>query len=266
MKGLKDKIALVTASTRGIGRACAERLAAEGAKVYIAARNPGETDRVAEEIARKGGRAAHVFFDADKAETYTTMVGEVIRSEGRLDILINNFGTTDVARDLDVASGDSEAFFDIVNRNLRSVYLSSKAVLPHMARNGGGSIVNISSIGGVEPDLSRTAYGVSKAAINFLTQDIAVQYASQGIRCNAVLPGFIATDAAMGNMSPEFLAAFTAAVPLARAGSPEEIASAAAFLASDEASFITGMLLPVAGGFGVPTPLYNTYMSMKSRG
>ena len=131
---------------------------------------------------------------------------------------------------------------------------------------GGGSIINIGSVGGLYPDLSRTAYGVSKAAIHFLTKDIAVQYARQGVRCNAVLPGFTATDAALNNMSQAFLDLFLKNVPLNRPGRPEDIADAVAFLASDRAAFITGEILPVAGGFGLPTPLYGSYMSAGAKG
>ena len=121
-------------------------------------------------------------------------------------------------------------------------------------------------MGGLYPDLSRTAYGVSKAAIHFLTKDIAVQYARQGVRCNAVLPGFTATDAAMNNMSQAFLDLFLKNVPLNRPGRPEDIADAVAFLASVRAAFITGEILPVAGGFGLPTPLYGSYMSDGAKG
>lgn len=126
--------------------------------------------------------------------------------------------------------------------------------------------INIGSVGGLYPDLSRTAYGVSKAAIHFLTKDIAVQYARQGVRCNAVLPGFTATDAALNNMSQAFLELFLKNVPLNRPGRPEDIADAVAFLASDRAAFITGEILPVAGGFGLPTPLYGSYMSAGAKG
>ena len=129
-----------------------------------------------------------------------------------------------------------------------------------------GAIINIGSVGGLYPDLSRTAYGVSKAAIHFLTKDIAVQYARQGVRCNAVLPGFTATDAALNNMSQAFLELFLKNVPLNRPGRPEDIADAVAFLASDRAAFITGEILPVAGGFGLPTPLYGSYMSAGAKG
>ena len=190
MKELEQKVALVSSSTRGIGLACAKALAAQGAAVYLGVRRMDAGQQIADEIIAAGGRAGVVYFDAANEESYSGMVDEVAKKEGRLDILVNNFGATDVKTDLDVVTGDTDDFFRIVNTNLKSVYLPSKAAVPVMAKNGGGCIINIGSVGGLYPDLSRTAYGVSKAAIHFLTKDIAVQYARQGVRCNAVLPGF----------------------------------------------------------------------------
>ena len=256
MKELENKVALVSSSTRGIGLACAKTLAAQGAAVYLGVRRLEAGQQIADELIAAGGRAGVVFFDASREESFSGMV----------DVLVNNFGSTDVKTDLDVVNGPSEDFFRIVNTNLKSVYLPSKAAVPLMAKNGGGSIINIGSVGGLYPDLSRTAYGVSKAAIHFLTKDIAVQYARQGVRCNAVLPGFTATDAALNNMSQAFLDLFLKNVPLNRPGRPEDIADAVAFLASDRAAFITGEILPVAGGFGLPTPLYGSYMSAGAKG
>lgn len=256
MKRVENKIALVTSATRGIGLAISKKLAEEGARVYLAVRRMDAGQEVANEIIAQGGFAKPVYFDAQKVETYTSMIEEVLKEEGRIDILVNNYGATDVKRDFDLVNGDTEGFFEIVQSNLQSVYLPCKAVVPSMIENGGGSIVNISTIGSVNPDLGRIAYVVSKAAINALTQNIAVQYAKQGVRCNAVLPGLIATDAALGNMSEDFLKSFLRHVPLDRMGRPEDIAQAVLFYASDESSYITGAIQEVAGGFGMPSPIY----------
>ncbi|MBS6502568.1 MAG: SDR family oxidoreductase [Clostridium sp.] len=256
MKRLDNKISLVTSSTRGIGLEIAKKLGGNGSKVYLAVRRLDAGKKIADEIIANGGNADIVYFDASKPDTYKTMIEEVINKEKRLDVLVNNYGGTNVKADFDVVTGNTEDFFRIVQDNLQSVYLPCKEVIPHMIRNGGGSIINISTIGSVIPDLSRVAYVVSKAAINSLTQNIAVQYAKQGVRCNAILPGLIATDAAMGNMSEEFIKEFLRHVPLNRVGKPEDIANAVVFYASDESSFITGDLIEVAGGFGLPTPLY----------
>lgn len=256
MKRLSGKTALVTSSTRGIGLACARRLAEEGALVYLAARSEETARREIRAIEEEGGQAKFVYFNAGEPETCSAMIESAVQSEGKLDILVNNYGGTDLNLDRTVTEGDTDAFFRVLEDNLRSVYLSMKAALPHMERNGGGSIVNISSIGSVTPDISRTAYTVSKSAINALTRCAAVQYAHRKIRCNAVLPGLTETRAASDNLSDSFRSAFLRQVPIGRIGTPEDVAAAVAFLAGDDASYITGALLEVAGGFALPTPLY----------
>lgn len=253
------KVALVTASTRGIGYECARRLASAGAVVYLAVRDTAKGREAAQHIAdATGGRAEVVRFDADDRDTFAAMIDETVDREGRIDILVNNFGSTDVAADLDVVSTPPEVFFSIVERNLLSVYAASQAAVRSMMRTGGGSIVNISSVGGLIPDVSRTAYGAAKASINFLTQQIAVQYAAHGIRCNAVLPGFTETAAA-DNMSDGFRRAFLSCVPLGRVGTVGDIADAVVYLAAGGSSYVTGLLLPVAGGYGLASPMYPLY-------
>lgn len=256
MKELSGKAAVVTAATRGIGKACAMGLAARGASVYIAAITLEEGQAVVDEIERDGGQAKSLYFDARKPETYRKVIEEAVADAGRLDILVNNYGGTNPKVDLDVVNSDAALFLSMVEDNIRSVYLPSQAAIPHMMAQG-GSIINISSIGSLLPDITRTAYGVAKAAINFLTKDIAVQYARQGIRCNAVLPGLTGTEALFKNMDDHFIASFLRHVPLNRVGKPEDIAEAVVFLASERAGFITGEILSVAGGFGIPTPLYS---------
>lgn len=256
MEKLQGKIAVVTAATKGIGLASAEILAKNGATVYLAARSEELANEVINKISAEGGCAKFVYFNAQEEETFTSMIEEVVKKEGKIDILVNNFGSTNPSLDKDLVTGDTDNFFDTVNTNLKSVYLPCKAAIPHMIKNGKGSIVNISSIGSVLPDLSRIAYCVSKAAINSLTQNIATQYAKDNVRCNAVLPGLIATKAALDNMSPEFIKEFLKHVPLNRIGEPDDIAKAVLFYASDDSSFITGDLLEVAGGFGLPTPQF----------
>lgn len=256
MRKLENKIALVTSGTRGIGLQCVKTLAENGAIVYIGARRLEAAQEICNDLAKSDLKAKAVYFDAKKEETYKTMVEEVIKDAGKVDILVNNYGATDAKRDRDLVSGDVDAFFDAVNGNLKSVYLPCKYVVPNMIENGGGSIINISSIGSILPDLGRIGYCVSKAGVNSLTENIAVQYARNNIRCNAVLPGLIATDAALNNMSQEFIDEFLKHVPLNRFGQPKDIAEAVLFLASEESSFITGEILSVAGGFGKPSPLY----------
>ncbi len=260
MGKLENKVALVTSSTKGIGLASAAALAEEGALVYIAARSEELANEVIANISKRGNKAKFVHFNAKEVDTYTTMIDTVINNEGRLDILVNNYGSTNVKLDRNLVDGDTEEFFKILQDNIQSVYLPCKAAVPHMIKNGGGSIINISSIGSVVPDISRMAYCVSKAAINSLTQNIATQYAKQNVRCNAILPGLIGTKAALENMTEEFRTSFVRHVPLNRVGKPEDIAKAVVFFASDDSSFITGDLMEIAGGFGMPTPQYAEFM------
>lgn len=252
---LKDKVVVVTASTRGIGLAVTEACAREGARVYMAARNLALAEREASRLSREGGNVSFVYHDATEPETYAAMAEQVAHDAGRIDVLVNNFGTSDPRRDLDFANTDVEVFLDTVTKNLRSVFLASQSVLRYM-RQGGGSIVNISSVGGSVPDVSQTAYGTSKAAINYLTRLIAVHEAANRIRCNAVLPGMTATDAVNEKLSEDFRGLFIKHTPLGRIGLPEEIAAAVVYFASDESAYTTGQLLTVSGGFGLATPLY----------
>lgn len=255
MMRLQDKVVLVTASTRGIGLACARACAENGAHVYLAARNLPRAQEIAGAWKADGLRASCVYNDAAKPETFSTMVDSVAADAGRLDAVINNFGTSNPAKDLDFIHTDPSVFLETVTLNLRSVFLAGQAAARHMA-NRGGSIINISSVSSTVADISQVAYGVSKAAINHLTRLIAVQEAGRGIRCNAILPGMTATDAVEAHLTEEFRSLFLRHIPLGRMGLSEEIAAAAVYLASDEAAYVTGQLLTVAGGFGLATPVY----------
>ena len=248
---LQNKVILVTASTRGIGLAIAKKCAGEGAKVYMAAR---DLER-AQEIANTLDGVKCVYNDATKPETFTSMVEDVAQDAGYLDVLVNNFGTSNPGKDLDFANTDPKIFLDTVNLNLLSVYMASQAAVKHMKKHG-GSIINISSVGGIVPDISQVAYGTSKAAINYLTKLIAVQEAKHQIRCNAVLPGMTATEAVDKHLSEDFRNLFMKHIPLSRLGLPEEIAEAVCYFASDASAYTTGQILTVSGGFGLATPVY----------
>ena len=253
---LQNKVILVTASTRGIGLAIAKKCAGEGAKVYMAAR---DLER-AQEIANTLDGVKCVYNDATKPETFTSMVEDVAQDAGYLDVLVNNFGTSNPGKDLDFANTDPKIFLDTVNLNLRSVYMASQAAVKHMKKHG-GSIINISSVGGIVPDISQVAYGTSKAAINYLTKLIAVQEAKHQIRCNAVLPGMTATEAVDKHLSEDFRNLFMKHIPLSRLGLPEEIAEAVCYFASDASAYTTGQILTVSGGFGLATPVYGDVIS-----
>ena len=257
---LQDKVILVTASTRGIGLAIVKKCAREGAKVYMAAR---DLER-AREIAYNLTGVKCVYSDATKPETFTTMVEEVVQDAGRIDVLVNNFGTSNPGKDLDFANTDPQVFLDTVNLNLRSVFVASQTAARHMAQHG-GSIINISSVGGLVPDISQVAYGTSKAAINYLTKLIAVQEAKNKIRCNAVLPGMTATEAVEKHLSDDFRNLFMKHIPLGRMGLPEEIAEAVCYFAGDAAAYTTGQILTLSGGFGLATPVYGDLANKSHR-
>ncbi len=262
---LKDKVVLVTASTRGIGLAIVKACAKEGARVYMAARNLELAKSTADELVTQGYTVKYVYNDAGKPESYVSMVEEVIKSAGRIDVLVNNFGTSNPGKDLDFRNTDTEVFLDTVNINLRSVFIGSKEAIKYMSKQGGGSIINISSVGGLVPDISQVAYGTSKAAINYLTKLIAVHEAKNNIRCNAVLPGMTATDAVEKNLTEGFRELFLRHIPLKRMGTPEEIAAAVVYFASDESAYTTGQILTVSGGFGLATPVYGDLSDKMSR-
>lgn len=253
---LKDKVVLVTASTRGIGYAIVEACAKEGAKVYMAARNLERAEEKAAALRKIGCFVYPVYQDATKKETYGSMIEEVIEKEGRIDVLVNNFGTSDPKTDLDIEHTTYSDFMNTMDQNLASVFLSTQAILPYMKKQGGGSIVNISSIGGQIPDIARIGYAVSKDAIIYLSKNIALQVARDQIRVNVVCPGQTATDAVMDHMSKEFQEFFLRHTPIKRMGKPEEIAEAVVYFASDGAAYTTGQVLSVSGGFGLGTPLF----------
>ena len=262
---LNNKVILVTASTRGIGLAVVKACAKEGATVYMAARNLELAKEEADKLISHGCNVKYVYNDASKPESYITMTEDVIKDSGRIDVLVNNFGTSQPGKDLDFSNTDTNIFLDTVNINLRSVFAASKEAVKHMAKQGGGSIINISSVGGIVPDISQVSYGTSKAAINYLTKLIAVHEAKNNIRCNAVLPGMTATDAVEKNLTGDFRELFLRHIPFNRMGKPEEIAQATVYFASDESAYTTGQILTVAGGFGLATPLYGDLSNKTNR-
>lgn len=262
---LKDKVVLVTASTRGIGLAIVKACVKEGAIVCMAARDLDKAKVIASQLHAEGGHVHCVYNDATKPETFFTMVEETVEKAGRIDVLVNNFGTSNPGKDLDFAHTDPAVFWDTVQLNLRSVFMAGQAAAKHMAQQGGGSIINISSVGGAVPDVSQIAYGTSKAAINYLTKLIAVHEAKHHIRCNAVLPGMTATEAVEKHLSDDFCSLFLKHIPLNRIGLPEEIAAAVVYFASDESAYTTGQILSVSGGFGLATPLYGELSGKEMR-
>lgn len=247
---LEGKIALVTASTRGIGRAIADRFVDEGAMVYFAVRN-AETGQAAVDAAiARGGKAAMVYFEATDFDTHTQMVKEVIEKEGRLDVLVNNYGGSDPRKDLNILKCKHSEFKQTVETNLATVFLACKTALNKaMVPQKSGSIINIGSVAGVCPDSTQCGYGVAKAGVNYLTRMIARQVAKYNIRANVLNPGIIATDAVRQALTPETQVHYVQNTLIKRLGEPAEIANMALYLASDESQYVTGHVMNVSGGW-----------------
>ncbi len=240
MKGLKDKVAIVTGSSRGIGRAIAARLAQEGCRVVINYSKDLEGAKSTQKLI--GSNSMIVKADVSKAVECKKLIQAAVRKFGRIDILVNNAGVFDTTPLDKLTENDWEK---IISINSKSVLFCSKYAVPHMKS---GAIVNIASYVAFRSKPSRTIYAASKAAVVGLTQSLATELAPR-IRVNAVAPGIIQTRLARHVLSsPEELKNRLKAIPLKRLGRPEEVANIVAFLVSDEASYITGSTVLVDGG------------------
>jgi len=241
---LSGRVALVTGASQGIGRACALRLAKSGAAVAAAARNREKLDEVVSEITAAGGQAAAFALDVADEEQIKAVFKGVIAQFGKIDILVNNAGITRDQLVMRMKRADWDA---VIQTNLTSAYLCTQQVTSSMLKQRWGRIINIASVFGQMGQAGQANYAASKAGLIGLTMAIARELASRSITCNAVAPGFI--DTAMTEvLSGEFKEGALKMIPLGRTGTPEEVAHAVAFLASDEAGYITGHVLNVNGG------------------
>ena len=239
------KVALVTGGAGGMGAAHVRALAREGATVVIADLAAEAGAQLADEIRATGGEAAAHGLDVTDADAWRALVGEVEQAYGRIDVLVNNAGVQ--VRSVGVEIQDGE--WDLVTSvNQRGVFLGMQAVIPGMVERGGGSVVNVASVAALVGLRGSIPYQASKAAVLGLTRGAAVAYGPDNVRVNAICPGLIVT-AMTQSADPEAVARMTAQIPLGRDGRPEEVAAAVVFLASDEASYITGIALPVDGGY-----------------
>lgn len=242
---LKDKIALVTGGGRGIGRAICLELASRGAKVIVNYnRSAAAADEVVAQIEAAGGVAKSLQTDVSDADQVAAMFKAIIAEFGRVDILVNNAGMT---RDNVIMMMKPADFDAVIETNLRSCWLCCKTAARTMMRKRSGSIINITSVVGIAGNGGQTNYAASKAGIIGLTKSLAKEVAARGIRVNAVAPGFVETDMT-ADLADEIKEKAIEAIPLGRMGAPEDIAKAVAFLASDEAAYITGQTLVVDGG------------------
>ncbi len=250
---LQDKIAVVTGAGSGIGAASAARFAREGACVLVADIRGHKAQETVALITDAGGVAISIEVDVSQPEPVQAMINRCIEHFGRIDVLFNNVGTLrpGTAVELDVSDWDL-----VMAVNVRSVYLGAKYAIPHMQAQGAGSIINTASISGLHGDGGAVAYAASKAAVINLTRALSTDHAAAGIRVNAICPGTIETPPVQRMMSdPKVLETNIKAHAMRRLGRPEEIANAAVWLASDEASFVTGEALVVDGGLRARSPL-----------
>jgi len=241
---LSDRVALVTGASQGIGRACALKLASSGATVAVAARNQDKLNELVQEINAAGGKAVAFALDVADEEQIKTAFKGAITQFGKVDILVNNAGITRDQLVMRMKRADWDA---VLNTNLTSAYLCIQQVIGSMLKQRWGRVINITSIFGQTGQAGQANYAASKAGLIGLTMAIARELASRNITCNAVAPGFIET-AMTTRMGEDFKQKALQMVPLGRIGTPQDVANAVAFLASEEASYITGHVLNVNGG------------------
>jgi len=245
---LKDKIAIVTGAGSGIGRAIAAAMIGEGARVVLVGRRK---DRV-EEVAREaGGSAMALAADVSKQDEIVRVLQETVRAFGGINVLVNNAGILHPG----TAEQITEAQWDeTFNTNVRGIWLLSRAVLPHLRKAGGGSIINVASVLGINGARNRVAYAASKGAVVLLTKCMAIDHGHENIRVNAICPSFVETELTAAylktTVDPDAVRRERISVhPIGRLGQPEDTAGLAVYLASDESSWVTGATLPVDGGY-----------------
>ena len=241
---LEGKVAIITGGARGIGYATVEKFVKEGAKVAIADISKEEATKVADDLKSKGYQAIGISVDVTKEDQVKQMVEDTLKEWGQVDILVNNAG---IIMDAQLYKMTTEQFDRVIDINLKGTYLCARAVIDQMIVQGSGVILNASSIVGLYGNFGQTNYAATKWGVIGMVKTWAKELGPKGIRSNAVCPGFIDTPI-LTPMPEKVIEGMKAKVPLRRLGKPEEIANAYAFLASDEASYINGVVLEVGGG------------------
>jgi len=238
------RIALVTGASRGIGEAIARRLAAEGAIVLAASRSTAVLDRVVADISKSGGRARVLELDVSQPSSIESAMKSALEEHGQIDVLVNNAG---IAEDNLILRMSREAWDRVLMTNLTGAFLLIQAVVKGMVRRRYGRIVNVTSVVGLMGNAGQANYAAAKAGLVGLTRSVARELGSRNVTCNAVAPGFIST-AMTDRMTEQSREALSGQIPLQRLGAPDDVAGAVAFLASEDAAYVTGAVLNVSGG------------------
>ena len=244
MIDLSDKIALVTGASRGIGQSISMILAQNGAHVVCVSRNVNDVQSVADKITHQKFNASAVSCDISDSNNVTELVKDIIEKHGRIDILINNAGIT---RDNLLMRMSEDDWNEVINVNLKAAFTAIKAASRSMIKQRSGRIINISSVVGLIGNAGQVNYAASKAGLIGMTKSVAREFASRGITANCIAPGYVETEMT-NKLTDKVKSSLNEQIPLGRIGNVEDIAYAVAFLASDEASYITGQTLVVDGG------------------
>lgn len=265
MKRFSNKVILITGAASGIGAASVCRLTNEGGKVVIADYDKNKAELLANELTEAGADVRAVYFTADRLDSCRQLVSSAYEFYGRIDCLVNNVGGSKLQRDSNIQSLDIQYFDEVFHINLRCAVYLTQLVIPIMESQGGGNIVNIASISGITADSQGTLYGMAKAGLISLTQYTATQMGKKNIRCNAIAPGLVLTPAALSNLPENMRNIFIRHNSLPYLGEPEYIADTVAFLASDDAKYITGQTIVADGGLTIHNPTVAEVNDLKQK-
>ena len=265
MNRLKDKVAIVTGSTSGIGVGIARLFAAEGAKVVICGRRKEKGQAVVDSIAKEGGEAWYHFMDMTVIDSIDALFADTAEKYGKIDILVNNAANVGL-KDGRVDELSLEMWDSIFQSDVRGTFYATKCVLPYLEKNeNGSSIINIGSMASCSGDLGSTAYACAKAGVDKLTQYTALQYGKKNIRCNCVRPGLIVTPENEAYVPQALKDIFLSNIMVNRYGCPEDIGHMCVYLASDESAYVTGQIVNVDGGLNSHVSTVAQFKELNSR-